>query len=372
MQPKFSAYLDIVRFLAALTVFLGHAAGTNWTKGFLWQLGVYGDTCVVIFFVLSGFVIAWVAENKEGNWWTYGANRVARLWSVIIPALVLTFVIDYVGVRMAPELYLDRPWFNGDHLALRYLASLFMVHEVWHLNYTPGINLPFWSLGYEAFYYLAFGVLTFCRGYKKYLVLAALFLLGGPLMLALLPVWMSGVLAYRTCKNRSLPVPAALAVFVASGLLLLMSPTLRHAASFQWMGQDIGGRYFDAILFFANLVAAHGLFKQSAPLPPRMAHAIKKIAATTFVLYLFHRPLIQLFSYIGPADAGSWGRRVLVIGATLAIVAVATPMCEQFQRFLRALCLRWLTPRPDSRPAVLPVHAAKEPLATEYELLKHD
>jgi len=368
MQPKFSAYLDVVRFLAALTVFLGHAAGKHWTQGFLWQLGAYGDTCVVIFFVLSGFVIAWVADNKESNWWTYGANRIARLWSVVIPALVLTCVIDYAGVMVAPEIYVDQPWFNGDHLALRYVASLFLVHESWHIAYAPGSNQPFWSLGYEAFYYVAFGLLTFCKGHKKYLALAALFMLGGPLMLALFPVWMTGVLAYRLSRNRTLPLPAALVLFVASALLLLASPFLHPAISVQWMGQEIVGRYFDAVLFFTNLMAAHSLFKQGAPLPPGLAHAIKKIASTTFVLYLFHRPLIQLFSYIGPADAGSWGRRVLVIGGTLLIVTLATPLCEQLQRYLRTLCLRWLTPP----PAPMPAHTVNDTLTPEYELVKTD
>jgi len=369
MQPKFSAYLDIVRFLAALTVFLGHAAGSYWTQGFLWQLGAYGDTCVVVFFVLSGFVIAWVADNKEGNWWTYGANRIARLWSVVIPALVLTCVIDYVGVRMAPALYIGQPWFNGDNLALRYLASLFLVHEAWHINYAPGINQPFWSLGYEAFYYLAFGLLAFYKGRMKYLLLAVLFVLGGPLMLALFPVWLTGVLAYRVSRTWSLPAFAACVIFIGSSLLLLCSPFLRPVFGFQWMGEEIGGRYVDAAVFFANLVAAHGLFRHNAPFPPSVARLIKQIASTTFVLYLFHRPLIQLFSYIGPDDAGSWGRRMLVIGATLGIVALATPICERFQRYLRSRLLHWLTPAKARRP-VLTASTHSDAPTPGYNLLK--
>jgi peptidoglycan/LPS O-acetylase OafA/YrhL len=351
MQPKFSAYLDIVRFLAALAVFLGHAAGTYWTQGFLWQLGPYGDTCVVIFFVLSGFVIAYVADHKEGNWWTYGANRIARLWSVVIPALALTFVIDAIGVRVAPALYIGQPWFNGDHLGLRYLASFFLVHETWHLDYAPGINQPFWSLGYEAFYYLLFGLITFYKGRARLLVLLAALALGGPLMAALFPIWMSGVFAYRKSRTWTLPLPAALAMFVAGALLLVLSPLIRPAISVTWMGQEIAGRYLEAVAFVMNLLAAQRLLNGDAPLPPQVALAIKRIASTTFVLYLFHRPLIQLFSYIGPADAGSWSRRTLVIGATLAVVALATPWCERLQRYLRALWLRWLTPAAVRRQA---------------------
>jgi peptidoglycan/LPS O-acetylase OafA/YrhL len=355
MQPKFSAYLDVVRFLAALTVFLGHAAGVHWTQGFLWQFGPYGDTCVVIFFVLSGFVIAYVADTKEGNWWTYGANRIARLWSVVIPALTLTFVIDYAGVRLAPELYVGQPWFNGDHLGLRYLLSFLMLQETWHINYSPGTNQPFWSLGYEAFYYLIFGLLAFYRGRAKPLVLLAVGAVAGPLVLVLFPLWMAGVFAYHKSKVWRLPLPAAAAMFVAGALLLVLAPMIRPAISVQWMGQEIAARYVEAFAFFLNLMGAHRLLSGTAPLPPRLATAIKRVASTTFVLYLLHRPLIQLFSYIGPADAGSWQRRVLVIGATLLIVALATPLCERLQKILRAAWLRRLTPKSAGfipRPAV--------------------
>lgn len=345
VKPKFSAYLDIVRFLAALTVFLGHASGAKWTGGFLWQLGGYGDTCVVVFFVLSGYVIAYVADNKENDWRIYGANRIARLWSVVIPALALTFVIDYAGVRIAPQLYLGQPWFNGDHLGLRYLASFFLLHEAWHIGYAPGINQPFWSLGYEAFYYLIFGLLTFYKRKGRVLALLATLLVGGPLVLALLPIWMAGVWVYRTSRGRSMPQPVAWLMFIAGASLLLLSPTIRHAVGFRWMGQEIAGRYVDAFAFVLNVFAARRLLSDDARLPATLASAIKRVASTTFVLYLFHRPLMQFFSYVGPADPSSLQRRVLVIGATLAVVVVATPLCERLQALLRGWCLRWTTQR---------------------------
>ncbi|WP_036171618.1 acyltransferase [Massilia sp. 9096] len=279
MKPKFSAYLDVVRFLAALTVFLGHASGMKWTGGFLWQLGGYGDTCVVIFFVLSGFVIAYVTDNKENHWTTYSANRIARLWSVIIPALVLTFVIDYIGVRVAPQLYLGQPWFNGDHLAMRYLVSFFLLNEAWHIGYAPGINQPFWSLSYEAFYYLIFALLTFYKGRGKLLALLIVIAVGGPVVLALLPVWLAGVWIYRNAKATTLPKPIAGLMFVISGVLLMLSPTVRQFASFQLMGLEIGGRYVDAVAFLMNLVAARNLLDGNEPLPARLGRTIKRVAS---------------------------------------------------------------------------------------------
>jgi hypothetical protein len=44
VQAKFSAYLNVVRFLAAFAVCIGHSSGVNWTGGLLWQVGSYADT----------------------------------------------------------------------------------------------------------------------------------------------------------------------------------------------------------------------------------------------------------------------------------------------------------------------------------------
>ncbi len=238
MNPNFSAYLDVVRFLAALLVFLGHAAGKNWTGGFLWQLGAYGQTAVIIFFVLSGFVIRHVVCVKEKTWQVFTASRVSRLWSVVIPALLVTFVIDTIGVKVAPDLYIGKPWFAGDHLWLRYTASLLLVHQAWGADLYPGINIPFWSLSFEFFYYILFGVLIYLSAYPRYFVFAAVALLAGPLIVAMFPIWWLGVLIYDHKERFAVPRYPAL-IMAAGGLLVLglrrpgagsASATWRHLA----------------------------------------------------------------------------------------------------------------------------------------------
>lgn len=345
MPPRFSAYLDIVRFSAAFTVFLGHAAGKYWTGGFLWPLGAYGDTCVVVFFVLSGFVIGYVSDTKETHWQEYAINRVARLWSVVLPAMLLTVVIDYAGVRIAPGLYLGQPWYGGDMLPLRYLASLFMVQDFWSLGLAPGINQPFWSLSFEALYYVVFGVAFFARSRWKWLAAAVALLLGGPVIAALLPIWLLGFYSYRLTRRWQLPSGASAVAFVLGLGMLAMSPTLRGGAAFFAVPGLVVERYIDAFSFLLNLIGAYGLCVNAPPLPVRLGRAITHIAGTTFALYLLHRPLIQMFSYLGPADAASWSRRVLVIGGSLAVVYVLTPGTESLRRWMRAQGSRLLAPR---------------------------
>ena len=353
MPPKFSAYLDIVRFTAALTVFLGHAAGRSWTGSFLWQTGAYGDTCVVVFFVLSGYVIGYVCDTKETDWKTYFVNRAARLWSVVIPALVLTFIIDYVGVRVAPELYLGQPWYAGDMPVIRYIASLLMLQEFWSMSLVPGINAPFWSLSFEAVYYLVFGICFFARNRWKWIAIAVALLLSGPVITLLLPIWLLGFYSYHLTKRLRLSTPLNALAFVLGLVMLLMSPYLRKTGliGFSVMDSPVLGRYMDAIGFFLNLVGAYGLCVNATPLPARLAKIIAHVAGTTFVLYLFHRPLIQMFSYLGPADASSWGRRGLVIGGTLLLVYLATPATEVLRRYMRVRGMQFIVGR--ARPLIV-------------------
>ena len=321
MPRNFSIYLDLIRFSAALIVFLGHAAGMNWTGGFLWQLGGYADTCVVVFFVLSGFVIAYVTDVKEHSWQLYAASRISRIWSIVIPALILTLFIDTLGVNVAPELYINQPWYGGDHLTLRYVASFFMLHEAWHLKLVPGINAPFWSLSFEAFYYLTFAIIFFFKNKIRFLAAAVVMAVGGPLIAILFPIWLLGCLAYRQTRQTNITKLKSIACFSGGIALLLAAPYLRSFDSqFQVLGESVIGRYFDALAFYVHLIGAYGLFRNGTALKNSVYILISRLASTTFALYLFHRPLIQFFSYIGPEDPNSVGRRVLVIGGTIGVV----------------------------------------------------
>ena len=86
MTNALSFYLDGLRFGAAFTVFLAHYSVQRISGGFFWPSFAYGHTAVLVFFVLSGFVIAWVTETRERSLEDYILSRAARLYSVIIPA----------------------------------------------------------------------------------------------------------------------------------------------------------------------------------------------------------------------------------------------------------------------------------------------
>jgi peptidoglycan/LPS O-acetylase OafA/YrhL len=146
MNKGLSTYLDALRFSAALAVFFRHLSFSNVSGGFLWQLYPFGHDAVVIFFVLSGFVIAYVTDTKEATIGEYMSARLARLYSVVLPALAVTFICDFVGIRHHPQVY---DLARETEPTLRLLASGLFISQSWGWQLDTLSNDAYWSLPYE-------------------------------------------------------------------------------------------------------------------------------------------------------------------------------------------------------------------------------
>src|SRR5579864_6899404 len=88
LDTGFSLYLDLVRVSAALVVLYSHTNARLLTTRVL-PGELLGHSAVVVFFVLSGFVIAYITDTKEKTPADYAASRLARIYSVAVPALLL-------------------------------------------------------------------------------------------------------------------------------------------------------------------------------------------------------------------------------------------------------------------------------------------
>ncbi len=197
MNQKESIYLDLVRSLAALDVVFGHACD-------LYDLpltGRWGHQAIMVFFVLSGYVIAYVADTRENDLRTFLVARLARLWSVLVPALVLTVVCDILGRQFGA----DSRGFAGspaDHPLIRIGAMLSFLSETW-VSIQPLSNGAAWSLCLEFWYYVTFGLWTFMRpGWTRIGMVSATALLSGHKGLLLFPVWLMGVALQRNSSLR--------------------------------------------------------------------------------------------------------------------------------------------------------------------------
>lgn len=118
--PKaFSIYLDLVRFLAACLVYVYHS-NQRWLIEPILPLAQHGHSAVIVFFVLSGYVIAYVTDTKERDWATYAASRLSRVYSVALPTIVLTLLLDSIGRQLLAAPY----GYPFDWFSVRILGAL--------------------------------------------------------------------------------------------------------------------------------------------------------------------------------------------------------------------------------------------------------
>jgi peptidoglycan/LPS O-acetylase OafA/YrhL len=96
LNPGTSWYLDLLRGGAAIVVFLGHAGQGFFSHGLPRMLTVAHEM-VVIFFVLSVFVMSYVVSRGRNHWQSYLVARFSRIASVAYPALVVTIICDVIG-----------------------------------------------------------------------------------------------------------------------------------------------------------------------------------------------------------------------------------------------------------------------------------
>lgn len=110
VQRGYSTYLDLLRLLAALAVFLGHASFPEFTGHTIRMPDQLPHEAVIVFFVLSGYVISYVAQEREARAGSFFVSRAARIYSVAIPALIITLVVDLGLIGRGTELEFVRPY----------------------------------------------------------------------------------------------------------------------------------------------------------------------------------------------------------------------------------------------------------------------
>jgi peptidoglycan/LPS O-acetylase OafA/YrhL len=367
MSPRFSLYLDAVRFCAALVVLVSHFAYPRFSHGdLLWvrELNL-GSDAVAIFFVLSGLVIAHATATKDKTLGAYGFNRVTRLLSVALPAVIVTVLIDRFGAALAPAQY-DGWWWN-DAPALETLArALTFTNELWFESFRVGTNGPYWSLAYEAWFYILFGAAIYLRGRARIAAIALAALIMGPKMLALLPVWLCGVWCYKHIRDpkwmrRSRAWLLALAPPLLYVLALAIKlPTILIGLSAMLFGVDFVGislAFSDEFIwnFLIGVgVAAHfiGMRALLGEQGARGGQSIRWLSGATFSIYLVHYPLLQFFDSILPDDLNKYAAQALVFFPTLALCILFAQAFERPLPLWRKLARQLIAARP--APAPLP------------------
>ncbi len=349
MNRAFSLYLDGLRTTAALLVFVSHFAYPRFTEGrYIWirELNL-GSDAVVIFFVLSGLIIAYCAEQKEPTFRSFAFARVTRLLSVALPALVIGFCLDHYGSQMFPAFYANQ-YYNPIGFGDQMLRGLSFSNE-WGFNATRlGTNGPYWSLSYEAAYYAIFAVFFFFREVGRWLILAAMSLLFGLNIMLLLPCWLAGVRLYNWIKNApTLSRPNAivlslLPVAIYTGGLSADVPDVLRQVTFNLLPLDqfYGLRFSDefiwnfglATLTALHLVGMHALCQAAGARKMTGSTVVRHAASVSFSLYLLHYPVLQ---FLKPLISSVGGLLFPDLALLLVTLLICVLFGEVFERTLK-------------------------------------
>jgi peptidoglycan/LPS O-acetylase OafA/YrhL len=342
--------LDVFRFLAAMGVFLAHAHSFPNSSGALPDIYVRHQ-CVVVFFVISGYVIAASATRPGRTLANYGADRLARLYSVVIPALLLTYCLDAIGSMLCPAVY---SYISPQWQPVRLLVNMFYCQQIWFLCVNPSSNTPFWSLGYEFWYYVLFGVWFFVGPkWKKSLLLLAVSLFIGPKILLLLPAWAIGAIAFRATQGYRCSYRSSLVLFVATGLV--MAAALYFADQPGLSNSNVGkapwfySANFLADNVFAVIVALHffccGLLSKhlASNLEPYwIVKTIRWMSGHTFSLYVYHLPILLFIRSIGNYNPEDPWEDLVAIVITLLIIVGLSKITEEKYPAIRIPLRRWM------------------------------
>jgi peptidoglycan/LPS O-acetylase OafA/YrhL len=359
LAPGPSILLDVVRFLAAVTVAVGHLSQGYFTTGWPPVLMKYAVGAVSVFFILSGFMIRYVTLVKYGDLRRYAVDRFARIYSVVLPTLAVTIIFGLCAAHFNYSYYylnfgkssgritshfhliqalLLQSWFRD---GIRLLGTVTMLSQSWFQDLVPLTNNPFWSLSYECVYYALFGIFLYLRGSRRMLWWAIVFLLIGPTVFLMFPIWLLGCAAYDAYEE---------GVWKRSSIIKLVGFSLLSIAGVH--GSHAVVKHLHLHRFNINRVVLSMDFVAIATvavlLPLCIAvrdlriseqhlfvRAIRRVAAATFPLYLIHFPLFVLAAAIVPYPHARLLPKLVLLAVALALSIVLAGACDSFKDYLR-------------------------------------
>ena len=353
-----SVLLDVLRFSAALLVVLAHVGHREIATGFR-DLQVLGQLAVPVFFVLSGFVIRFVTRSRAQDLRGFLIDRGARMYSVMLPAMLLTVVLSASSYALAPQYYLHHFGAFSNHPLTRVFFNLVFLSQSWGHTIIPLIDLPFWSLSYECLYYVAYGLFFFLRGRRRVMALVVWAGLAGPQVIFLLPVWWLGCWIYdlysalRTTQLAMVMRLFTLVTVLPATLLVVFDSRLRGVL---WAGSRAFGRLPEPLgvlhlaperatlsAFAIGVLAGVALLLllllsdlMRMKTEGAWAHRFRHVADGTFAIYLMHYPLLVFATAAGLLRPGrpvvSW----IVIGVICAGLILAARPLDALKRAMRS------------------------------------
>ena len=364
-----SFFLNAARYAAASMVAVYHILA-GFFKGigelprvapFMGQLGYVG---VTIFFVLSGFVIAYtvgrkMSEQQGYSLKTYLVERFARISICLVPAVGVVALLDLLVVRR---------FFPDDDLRIwpHIFSTLFVMTGLTGFGEAaqplPAILFMehIWSLTYEVYLYLLFGLVVISAGPRRLPVGRVVLIAATLLLLSRLPYtplmsynWLLGALVLVLFRNGITPGGLRACLGLSGAVLLVAAGVLRltrHQPEAQrhWIYVSLV-----ALAFYA-LLALFGTVRVGS----RLAASAAFLASFSYSMYLIHFALVGVaYNCLVDLRPLSWqgsGGRVLFLLCSFLLVNVLSFLfglaTERHTSRFRRLLLAVVGTPPAARP----------------------
>jgi peptidoglycan/LPS O-acetylase OafA/YrhL len=340
--------LHLLRFLAAMPVLAYHTAEHVWAsgiprEGLLYANHLAGFGGVDVFFVISGFIIWHTTHDENGPMAAsrFLRRRIARTYSGYWPFLLLSL---FLLTQNQPQVLAHKDWVLSATLIPNPADST--------IQLLPGrLSLPVaWTLIYEVYFYLAFGLFIAFRRQADIRVIAVVALV---VALAGLYAWQSGVYSVDKLLDASLLFTFYLSPYCLEFLsgcvlgevyrryrirwpLLWLAVGLAMTVVLGWVNaQWFGGRmnlgYYVPVRVLLFTAAAVGYVLWALSLDQQGKHVFPRIClvlgGSTYALYLSHTIWLRYLYDVGVRNwlqeheltiIGYWISSLLIIGMSAA------------------------------------------------------
>jgi peptidoglycan/LPS O-acetylase OafA/YrhL len=367
LNESMSVSLDGIRALSAQAVVVGHAISFF---GVLKQLQppfapYMQNVGVVVFFVLSGFLIAYTVRRKRAfgryTFGTYAVERFARIFSGFVPGLAFIAAIDTAVVLWGSSRYA----YSGAYSVGMLGANIAMLQDhdfaVFISRFVPGMlepsvagvtafgsGRPLWTLAIEWWIYMAFG----------WLVLAGAVRSRHPIRFVAIAVVFAAIPVFNLVGGRGHSLTM---MWIMGALTFWVMVTVPP----RWSARTSGDEYD---LVFACLLAGAAYFLLSTfrvssfRYPAPLARVARFVAGYSLTLYVTHYTILATMVAV---DA-PLPKPVLVVLAFVlcnaVAAAIAWPTEMRHKRFAAWLLARM---RGAADPGLHQYQPALEPVVIE-------
>lgn len=347
LSPASSFTLDFIRAVAAQAVLVGHSISLLGLIPWLQppHFAYIQNIAVVVFFLLSGLLISYsvLSRPERPSFGAYLIDRFARIYSGLIPALVIVALCDAAAIAMPGGSY---QFFEGFSI-IDFVGNLAMLQDYPGIGSMLGITSfgsarVLWTLAVEWWLYMAFGWLVLARpsGAKFWLgllVLApvAIFNLVAGRGGGLTAMWLVGCCGFMVLRSGMLT-----RINFKTGWYWLACLTIVAGARLM-VTRDAYDFLFAALTGAALTLLIAQLDARSWSIPPLLQRAVKFTADYSFTLYLIHLSTINLLlQFTQPANpvVTFW---VLFIAANVIAAALALKTEMQHHRLRSVLRRRF-------------------------------